>query len=236
MSDKIKARNDWYEDADKYWETVDSSDNGMLGGLLFVNHPDIKDSSKMIQNLLETRFKRKEKEANSEQHSELYALDCGAGIGRVTKNLLSKYFDKVDMVEQNSKFVSEAKTSNLKQLTDSGIVVNFFNFGLQDFTPMPSKYDVIWCQWVLSHLTDDDLVGFFKRCVTGLKPNGVICVKENTCSTDYIVDNKDSSVTRSLAVYESIFKRARLRILETRLQSGFPKTLFRVRMWVLSPT
>lgn len=28
-----------------------------------------------------------------------YALDCGAGIGRVTKNLLLPLFEKVDMVD-----------------------------------------------------------------------------------------------------------------------------------------
>ena len=35
--------------------------------------------------------------------------------------------------------------------------------GLQDFTPSDGAYDVIWCQWVLGHLTDEDLVAFFKR-------------------------------------------------------------------------
>jgi hypothetical protein len=40
--------------------------------------------------------------------------------------------------------------------------VNFS--GLQNFTPSQEAYDVIWIQWVLGHLTDDDLVGFLKRC------------------------------------------------------------------------
>lgn len=38
-----------------------------------------------------------------------YALDCGAGIGRITGNLLTKFFDKVDLVEQNPKFLEQAK-------------------------------------------------------------------------------------------------------------------------------
>ena len=42
----------------------------------------------------------------------------------------------------------------------------FFNAkGLQDFCPSLKKYDVIWCQWVLGHLKDDDLIGFFKKCM-----------------------------------------------------------------------
>ena len=36
-------------------------------------------------------------------------LDCGAGIGRVTKNLLLPLFDIVDMVEQNADFLERAK-------------------------------------------------------------------------------------------------------------------------------
>ena len=40
--------------------------------------------------------------------------------------------------------------------------VNFL--GLQNFTASQEAYDVIWIQWVLGHLTDDDLVSFLKRC------------------------------------------------------------------------
>lgn len=36
-------------------------------------------------------------------------VDCGAGIGRVTKNLLLPLFDAVDMVEQNPEFLEKAK-------------------------------------------------------------------------------------------------------------------------------
>lgn len=40
---------------------------------------------------------------------------------------------------------------------------------------------MIWVQWVVGHLTDDDFVAFFQRCRKGLKPDGVIVLKENTC-------------------------------------------------------
>lgn len=43
--------------------------------------------------------------------SKTFALDCGAGIGRITKNLLIKHFKHVDLVEQNSKFLEVAKIS-----------------------------------------------------------------------------------------------------------------------------
>lgn len=37
------------------------------------------------------------------------ALDCGAGIGRITGNLLTRFFDNVDLVEQNPKFLEQAQ-------------------------------------------------------------------------------------------------------------------------------
>ena len=38
------------------------------------------------------------------------ALDCGAGIGRISKRLLIPLFAQVDLVEQNPTFLEQAKT------------------------------------------------------------------------------------------------------------------------------
>ena len=37
------------------------------------------------------------------------ALDCGAGIGRVSKRVLLPLFSEVDLVEQNQAFLEKAK-------------------------------------------------------------------------------------------------------------------------------
>ena len=37
-------------------------------------------------------------------------LDCGAGIGRVSKRLLLPLFSEVDLLEQNPTFLEKAKT------------------------------------------------------------------------------------------------------------------------------
>lgn len=34
---------------------------------------------------------------------------------------------------------------------------------MQEFTPEAGRYDVIWVQWCIGHLTDHDFVEFFKR-------------------------------------------------------------------------
>ena len=88
------------------------------------------------------------------------AIDCGAGIGRITRNLLSRHFTTIDLVEQDQHFLEKAK----EYLKGCKAVGKLYCCGLQNFTPEPGAYDVIWCQWVLGHLTDDHFVSFFKRC------------------------------------------------------------------------
>lgn len=71
-----------------------------------------------------------------------------------------------------------------------------------------SGFDVVWCQWCLGHLSDEDLVAFLKRAKESLRSvkkgtgdfEGLIVVKENTCSEQgaprTVFDEQDSSVTR----------------------------------------
>lgn len=120
----------------------------------------------------------------------------------------------------------------------------------------PHRYDCIWVQWACLYLTDgaivraatykaalahvtkhtpDDLVAFFKRCHAGLKPGGVLFVKENVCKEGFEVDEEDSSVTRSHEYMLQLFKRAGLRVLYAGLQKGFPRQLYKVRMYALQP-
>ena len=100
---------------------------------------------------------------------------------------------------------------------------NRFCSGLQDFTPKERHYDVIWCQWVLGHLKDDDLVQFFQRCKKGLSENGLIFVKENVTSEDREFDSEDSSYARSLSDLRVLMKKAGLEIICDKKQKDFPK-------------
>ena len=121
------------------------------------------------------------------------ALDCGAGIGRITKHLLTKvtqsnespfdlvhlqHFQRVDLLEQDKHFLEKA----VEYLDGNNRVGSLFCSGLQNFDFVPETYDVIWCQvsslclyldlktishpqWVLGHLTDEHLEAFFVRCI-----------------------------------------------------------------------
>lgn len=158
------------------------------------------------------------------------ALDCGAGIGRISKHLLTKHFDQVDLVEQNRVFLEKAK-DYLKDTEQAGTL---YCCGLQNFIAQECHYDVIWCQWVLGHLTDAHLIEFFKRCLNGLKPNGFIVVKENlTSSGETEMDQEDSSVTRPLSLLKEIFSQSGMEIVQELDQKKMPKGLYPVKMFAL---
>lgn len=145
-----KIEDPFYEDAAHYWEKIPATVDGMLGGFGYISQTDIKGSHTFLQEVFRSKNPPEKK----------YALDCGAGIGRITKNLLIKTFGKVDLVEQNPAFLEEAK-ENLKNNPKLG---QLFPVGLQNFSPEEGKYDVIWCQWVMGHLKDEHFIDFLQRC------------------------------------------------------------------------
>lgn len=142
----------FYSNAVQYWSEIPPTIDGMLGGFGFISQTDIRDSKLLLKQLFNSKA----------SPGREYALDCGAGIGRITKHLLTEFFDKVDLVEQNPKFLNQAKQYLGTKLQDK--IGNYYSVGLQCFKPDDKKYDVIWSQWVLGHLTESDLVTFLKSC------------------------------------------------------------------------
>lgn len=159
-------------------------------------------------------------------------MDCGAGIGRVTKKLLSRHFEAIDLVEVTQSFLDEAKSSFLGPVAAK--VVNYFCSGLETFVPETGVYDVIWCQWVLGQVQDSHLVQFFKRCKEGLKKDGILIVKENVNQPGHVdFDPNDSSFCRPKGHLVMLFKQAELSILKEEKQQKFPKELYEVWMFAL---
>lgn len=90
------------------------------------------------------------------------ALDCGSGIGRVTKHLLLTIFNSVDMVDFTAKFIQQSAVYIGSEL--DARVGNKFVESLHTFTPEIGAYDLIWIQWVTGQLADEHLVDFLRRC------------------------------------------------------------------------
>ncbi|CAJ0759844.1 3440_t:CDS:2 [Entrophospora sp. SA101] len=221
----------WYTDALDYWSSTPATINGMLGGFGVVSQLETNSSIEFIKEFIEGRKGARNVIKVPPYITKSYALDCGAGIGRVTKHFLLKVFEKVDLVEYTPKFIKQAESQYLLNEKKSGKIGKFICKGLQEFTPETKKYDMIWCQWVLSHLTDEDLIQFFKRCKIGLKNNnGIIGIKENINAIGYCLDKDDSSVTRSDKIFKEIFEKSGLKLIKEAVQFGMPEGLFEVKM------
>ena len=89
------------------------------------------------------------------------AVDCGAGVGRITAGLLMQRFAAVDVVEPVHHFIAQART-DLGRLGHRG---EFHQIGLEAFSAGANTYDCVWVQWVIGHLVDDDMVAFLQVCI-----------------------------------------------------------------------
>jgi hypothetical protein len=113
-------------------------------------------------------------------------------IGRITEGLLLDVSETVDIVEPIAKFSDKLKGKEG--------VGQIFNVGLEDWSPIQSddlRYDLIWNQWCVGHLTDAQLVMYLEKCRKALKDGGLVVVKENLSTNgEDVFDELDSSVTR----------------------------------------
>lgn len=91
-------------------------------------------------------------------------------------------------------------------------------------TPLPSKP----CSAPPGHLTDNHLSDFLKRCRAGLRPNGIVVIKDNMAQEGVIMDDVDSSVCRDLDVVRKIIRRAGLHLLAEERQENFPDEIYHV--------
>ncbi|KAG5497851.1 hypothetical protein GH5_02643 [Leishmania sp. Ghana 2012 LV757] len=205
----------WYGKALEYWRNVPATVSGVLGGMDHIHDVDIKGSCSFIESLPD--------------HGVSRALDCGAGIGRIAKSLLTKLYATTDLLEPVEHMLEEAK----REL--AGMPVGKFILASMETVKLPpNTYDLIVIQWTAIYLTDDDFVKFFKECQKSLTPNGYIFFKEN-CSTGdrFLVDKEDSSLTRSDRHYKRLFSESGVRVVKEAFQEDWPGDLFPVKMYAL---
>ncbi|KAI0798013.1 methyltransferase domain-containing protein [Abortiporus biennis] len=263
-----------------YWNQQSADYNGVLGGFGNGSLPRV-DALGSRQFLLYLRPDLCQVESAlrllkpTPPSHRIRAVDVGAGVGRVTSDVLLNLVSDIVLLEPVGIFIQEGfKQCSASQEQDeptSSFVpwkgmknktksVNFIQGTLQDFDPshpqertkplgrigfipdhvnddLESGFDIVWCQWCLGHLSDPDLVAFFKRCKNALRDSkSFIIVKENLCSNAddggplTVFDPDDSSVTRSDSAWKEVFKQAGLTLLHQKVQLGFPIGLFEVKM------
>ncbi|KAG7192439.1 Alpha N-terminal protein methyltransferase 1 [Scheffersomyces spartinae] len=219
-----------YQDAISYWTSVPASVNGVLGGFgeqTSVPKADVIGSMTFLRKLQARMV------CPSDQQK--LTIDMGAGIGRITRDLLWKVSDKVDLLEPVQPFVAQMETE-LQGVALKGKLGDIYPIGMQEWSPAPEKvgkYWMVWCQWCVGQLPDADLVAFWKRCGEALMDNGTLIVKENIAPYDDIFDDTDSSVTRTDEKFRQLFVQAGFKLIASDIQKGLPRELYPVRMYCL---
>ena len=163
----------------------------------------------------------------------LIALDCGAGIGRVTEFVLGPMFDRVDLIEINTDFCKNCS----KRLKKKNYFGKMINKSLHQFIPKQNYYHCIWTQWTLEHLTDNDLIKFLKNAKKALNKssNSYMVFKENVCRNNlFYVDIEGSSIIRHQTVFMDIFNKSGLNVVAILPQPDFPKDLWPQKIFILN--
>ncbi|KAL6243239.1 hypothetical protein RBB50_009790 [Rhinocladiella similis] len=245
-----------------YWNQISADEDGMLGGYPQVSRIDIQFSRTFIGKLRRLYPPTAPVETRSSNYAFQRCLETGAGIGRVTFNLLSALCEQIDVIEPIEKF-TDVLTAPNSPLVKSGQLRRVYNVPLQEWTAETSpswqasntqadaiiltgqhadrgRYDLIWNQWCLSHLPFDALVRYFAGLIPLLAPDGWIIAKENLSTNAFGTDiyyEEDSTVTRSDQNWRAAFEKAGLKIVKTQLQTGFPKELglLPVRIYAMRP-
>jgi len=225
---------EWYQKSEAWWaseENCPATVDGVLGGYGCLDYDDVAESTAFIQKM------RRDHPAFSALRGR--ALDCGAGIGRVTKHLLRHFFETTDLIEGNRRLLDEVPAFMQigEPVEGQGRVGELICCRLQELRLRPSHYDCIWIQWVVIYLTDPDFIQFLVRCGAGLRSGGMIFLKENVLKlnsdVDFLVDKDDTSLTRSKGYMERIFEEAGMRIICCEQQKVFPHDMFPVWTWAM---
>jgi hypothetical protein len=152
------------------------------------------------------------------------AVDVGAGLGRVTRGILLKRYDEIQLIEGNPAYCKLCKLKIGKKKATRCVFTQCY---LQDITPEilgGRPVDLIWIQWTLQYLTDLDVVKCLKTLALGMRPFvGVIIVKENrpygTAREDrFQMDTPGGpheryDITRSDAHHRLLFQMAGLNVI-----------------------
>uniref|UniRef100_A0A8C8R6T5 Methyltransferase like 11B n=1 Tax=Pelusios castaneus TaxID=367368 RepID=A0A8C8R6T5_9SAUR len=218
-SEVINGEMQFYARAKHFYREVPATEEGMMGDYIELSSTDIEFSREFLRKFVEGPGK-----AGTDR-----ALDCGSGIGRVTKHVLLPVFKSVELVDMMENFLAEAQ-NYLHGEEDR--VKMYYCYSLQEFTPAPQKYDVIWMQWVSGYLTDKDLLEFLIRCQNSLKDNGIVILKDNVAREGCILDPLDSSVIRDLSILRRLIEKSGLTILWQERQAGFPEQC--IPVWMLA--
>ena len=230
--EKPNEKVNWYKKREAHWASKEPVLLSVLGGFEKSHLPDVKCSCELLNGLILTK-----------QLNPGNALDLAAGIGRVTEFVLSNFFKEIDLVEKDKKFIDKCKV----KFSSNDKIKKIYMESLENFK-FEKKYDLIWIQWCLENLEDEDLEPFLKKCYDNLNEDGIIIVKENLYNLEgegeeeeeeednyqFKYSELDYSKQRPDAFYINLFVKNKFKIKLHFLNPNWPEDMMPLCVYVLS--
>ena len=231
--EKPNEKVNWYKKREAHWASKEPVLLSVVGGFEKSHLPDVKCSCELLNGLILTK-----------QLNPGNALDLAAGIGRVTEFVLSNFFKEIDLVEKDKKFIDKCKV----KFSSNDKIKKIYMESLENFK-FERKYDLIWMQWCLENLEDEDLEPFIKKCYDNLNEDGIIIVKENLYNVEgegeeeeeeeednyqFKYSELDYSKQRPDAFYINLFVKNKFKIKLHFLNPNWPEDMMPLCVYVLS--
>ena len=230
--EKPNEKVNWYKKREAHWASKEPELLSVIGGFEKSHLPDVKCSCELLNGLILTK-----------QLNPGNALDLAAGIGRVTEFVLSNFFKEIDLVEKDKKFIDKCKV----KFSSNDKIKKIYMESLENFK-FEKKYDLIWIQWCLENLEDEDLEPFLKKCYDNLNEDGIIIVKENLYNLEgegeeeeeeednyqFKYSELDYSKQRPDAFYINLFVKNKFKIKLHFLNPNWPEDMMPLCVYVLS--
>ena len=167
-------KNEWYATNDAYWRdggygglTDDEAMIGDTGGI-----EDGEEGLDFLDRFLAERQPRSGLKTNR-------AIDAGAGVGRITKYVLLKRYDSVLLIEADPGWSKQSRNYLGRKRSDK-CTFECERLEKLEAASVQPRADLVWLQWTLQYLTDQDAVQILKNLAARLVlGTGVLIVKEN---------------------------------------------------------
>jgi len=206
MAETKKER--WYREVKEYWDESLFKCADMVQSHYTTSRIDIKETFVFLSELYDSNPFSNNDDNTADEKIEFKlrkdcVLDAGSGTGRLTRKF-NKYFQTIDVLDQSSKYVKTAWNSIGDEFR--GLC---FEGDIQDFVPIKDRYGLIWVQYVLGHLYDEeDLLRFLFNFRNGLSQDSLMVIKEKCSYEGYYCLKKHCYIFRPAFYYKGLFLRA----------------------------
>ena len=226
---------EWYARSTAHWAAVAADVSGMLGGLAELHAPDVRASLAFIDELRAGGGGEGGAGGGARRRRRCARRASRSTAGRGSAASRARCSSSASRPSSSSSRTPRSSRRRAARCRRRALAA-CHTVALQAFAPPAGRaYAVVWVQWTLNYLTDDDVAAFLRRAAAALEPGGAVVVKESVAreGRGFYADASEASITRTDAHFREIFERAGLAVAAAAPQPELPQAVFPVTMWAL---